>query len=445
MKKYTPIAIFHNTEDIKTLFPAGKPEGKDADAVVGYLRDGKGAPKALSADDTDEEAVWNEDDVREDIANGNFALSSDGQYGVRFTRGARELLGHAPDNCHGFFIDVYQAVTDKSGTDRAFRCASLEDINDSMELDSGQEIARLYDEDLCATLEVRGEVDVIYRGREYRTAGKFPETLTKLFHEGKADRKHGVEVIDNNWFEVFVWNVKKNDNDRETLEWTGIADVADAEGMTPEEIRGMLSDTLEEYRTEETAEQAAEVQALSELDNLIPFGGEVNTDANTCGESTRVIAQDPQGNSKTFRVERVFKVLSGLFLAGFFEDSDTLTVIPAGNVLKYMPDLLESVRAAMAAVPAKSFLEELSGLKADALKTINDYSGEKAVHLPTGEEAVDMDDSWLLVGQKDGTPKMRNKKAQRQIEKGLEPSWDDLDLSNSETEEICRLADSLTA
>ena len=444
MKRYIPIASFHDTEDIKALFPAGKPEGKDADAVVGYLRDGKGTPKTLAVDDTDEEAIWSEDEVQEDIANGNFALSSDGQYGVRFTRGARELLGHAPDSCHGFYIDVYQAVTDKSVKDGSFRCASLEDINDSMELNSGQEIARLYDNELCATLEVLGDVDVLYRGREYRAAGKFPKTLTKLFHEGKADRKHGVEVIDNNWFEVFVWNVKKNDNGRETLEWTGISDVADAEGMTPEEIRRMLSDTLEEYRTEETAEQAAEVQALSELDNLIPSGGEVDTDANTCGESPMVIAQDPQGNSGNFRVERVFKVLSGLFLAGFFEDSDTLTVIPAGNVLKYMPDLLESVRAAMAAAPGKSFSEELSGLKADALKAINDYTGEKAVHLPTSEIAVDMDDSWLLVGQKDGTPKMRNKKAQRQIEKGLEPSWDDLDLSNSDVEEICRIADILT-
>ena len=75
------------------------------------------------------------------------------------------------------------------------------------------------------------------------------------------------------------------------------------------------------------------------------------------------------------------------------------------------------------------------------LKAIDRYTGPKAVTLPGNRKAVDLDDSWVLIG--DGNPRLRNKKDQRLIEKGLQPSWDDKPLSSIPLEELCTLADNL--
>lgn len=138
-----------------------------------------------------------------------------------------------------------------------FTGVDLSGINTSMELDSGQELARLYDGDLCATLKVVGDVVVIYKDEIYKAPSQFPEDLMKLFHEGKADSKHGVEIAFNNWFEIFVWKVVKDNKSNEKLDFAGLCDVVDAEGNTLDEIRGLLSDCIKECRAA-IAEQEAE-------------------------------------------------------------------------------------------------------------------------------------------------------------------------------------------
>lgn len=138
-----------------------------------------------------------------------------------------------------------------------FTCVDLSGINTSMELDSGQELARLYDGDLCATLKVVGDVHVIYKDDIFKTPSQFPEELMKLFHDGKADSKHGVETAFNNWFEVFVWKARKDDKGNEKLDFAGLCDVVDAEGNTPDEIRGLLADCIKDCRAA-IAEQEAE-------------------------------------------------------------------------------------------------------------------------------------------------------------------------------------------
>ena len=78
-----------------------------------------------------------------------------------------------------------------------------------------------------------------------------------------------------------------------------------------------------------------------------------------------------------------------------------------------------------------------------ALKTINEHN----VHiiLPTGDRAIDNDDAWILIGQDDGEPVLRNKKEQRRLEAGLAPGYyEDKKLSEAfEHLEICKLADRL--
>ena len=90
----------------------------------------------------------------------------------------------------------------------------------------------------------------------------------------------------------------------------------------------------------------------------------------------------------------------------------------------------------------ETFTQRRKALRADALKAIDTYDGPKAVTLATGEKALDMDDAWLLIGT--GAPALRHKKDQRAIEKGLEPSWEDVPIGERwSTGALCGLADRL--
>ena len=90
----------------------------------------------------------------------------------------------------------------------------------------------------------------------------------------------------------------------------------------------------------------------------------------------------------------------------------------------------------------ETFAKRREALRADALRTIDTYDGPKTVPLPTGGKAIDMDDAWLLIGK--GSPALRHKKDQRAIEKGREPSWEDVPLGDIwSTGALCDLADRL--
>ena len=118
-------------------------------------------------------------------------------------------------------------------------------INNSMEMDSGIEIARLTLETpkgtLVATLEIRGDVRVYYKDETYKCASQMPDELIKMFHDGTTDENKDVSIVDNNWPEVFLWTKEGNE-----LIWTGYSDVADAEGMTEVEIESLLTDYIVE-------------------------------------------------------------------------------------------------------------------------------------------------------------------------------------------------------
>lgn len=95
----------------------------------------------------------------------------------------------------------------------------LDEIHDSMQLDSGQIIAELENDLLSITLEVRGQVRVLWNpdpdgephhGSVYKCASQFPEELMKVFAEGRAGDMKNIFVDDNNWFEVFVEDKQEN-------------------------------------------------------------------------------------------------------------------------------------------------------------------------------------------------------------------------------------------
>lgn len=82
----------------------------------------------------------------------------------------------------------------------------------------------------------------------------------------------------------------------------------------------------------------------------------------------------------------------------------------------------------------------------EALGFINDYSGPRAIQLPTVETALDFDDSYLILRQNDGIPVLRHKREQHSREKGHEPGavFEDIPITKSrDSEFICRYADVL--
>ena len=104
MKQYRPIATIHNPEDIFNHFPSADIKGDEANIIIKlYL---SGAIEAKAIDCWDEEAFYS---VEEAVEDKNFVLTTDGNYGVRFVRGNKELLRGGSDQ-HGFYIDIYKTV-----------------------------------------------------------------------------------------------------------------------------------------------------------------------------------------------------------------------------------------------------------------------------------------------------------------------------------------------
>lgn len=106
MKLYKPIATYHLADDIIALFPNSTLKGDEASIIYGRFKEGFGEPHIIN--EPDEESIWTEDEVAEDIANGNFVLTGDKRHGVRFTRGA--MVKGVP---MGYYIDIYELVNDE--------------------------------------------------------------------------------------------------------------------------------------------------------------------------------------------------------------------------------------------------------------------------------------------------------------------------------------------
>ena len=123
-------------------------------------------------------------------------------------------------------------------------------IVDSMQLDSGTEIAGMKLDNITVSLEVRGEVRVWWNengdpfdGDCYTTPSEFPRELKDLIAGDNRwwDCDKRVYIDNNNWFEVFT-----------AVDDTYVpdADVVDVEGMTPVEIFTMLYDICKNAKEE---------------------------------------------------------------------------------------------------------------------------------------------------------------------------------------------------
>lgn len=165
----------------------------------------------------------------------------------------------------------------------------LTNINDSMELDSCIEVARLTKGPYRILLEVYGEVEVYYKDEAFYSASDMPDELLKLFHDGSAYNHPDVSIVESNWFEVFYeeW-IGSNWVD------SGWSAVVDPEAKNPAELESTLECWLDEYIEDMWLDHAHTV-----LDREFPdVDGEVKDDF--CCELWQNMLGDEE-NIKNFR------------------------------------------------------------------------------------------------------------------------------------------------
>lgn len=114
----------------------------------------------------------------------------------------------------------------------------LKDIRNTLELDSGDDVAWLQRDGYNAVCRVCGSVRVLYNDDVYKSACQMPEELLQIIHEGRTEES-GVEVVDSNWLEVLIYD--------KDWDWTGYGEVVDWEGVSEDEVFKYLNDCIDEY------------------------------------------------------------------------------------------------------------------------------------------------------------------------------------------------------
>lgn len=81
------------------------------------------------------------------------------------------------------------------------------ELKDSMQLDSGEVVAVLLKDGLLAELRVEGDVKVDFAGERYYHASDMPEEMIKAFADPESDVASRMNVLNNNWFETYVYKL----------------------------------------------------------------------------------------------------------------------------------------------------------------------------------------------------------------------------------------------
>lgn len=116
---------------------------------------------------------------------------------------------------------------------------------DSMCYDSGTIMAECDIDDYKISIEVRGEVNVEYKGETYRHASDMPKELLEGFRDESYSQDtflglvNDLYIYQNNWYEVFICNDKGEFLDSFTDDFIPEKDEVN------EYMKGVLEDYLE--------------------------------------------------------------------------------------------------------------------------------------------------------------------------------------------------------
>ncbi len=133
----------------------------------------------------------------------------------------------------------------------------LTGVRDSMQIDSGTRIAKLETDKYVLSVDVVGDVRVLWNpdpdkswedaGTElYKSPSQFPDKLMRLFAEGRTGGLKNLEIGNNNWFEA---TLSEKSTGKIVLE-----DVWDIRDETPGDILNSMCDVIAEYEKEFVSE-----------------------------------------------------------------------------------------------------------------------------------------------------------------------------------------------
>lgn len=76
---------------------------------------------------------------------------------------------------------------------------------DSMLFDSGETIAKLTYGNWTCYVDVSGEKKIWFKDEQYRYVQDYPEELIEAFKNGTAYDNPNINICDNNWFDIVVY------------------------------------------------------------------------------------------------------------------------------------------------------------------------------------------------------------------------------------------------
>lgn len=122
---------------------------------------------------------------------------------------------------------------------------NMEQVKDSMQFESGTNIAKYENDNFVAEIAVVGDVRVFFNDELYKSPYSFPQELQDIIAEGNLFNDERVEVVENNWFELSV------------TEGNAVlfAETVDVEGLNAESIKHLCEDLVNQFIQErETSE-----------------------------------------------------------------------------------------------------------------------------------------------------------------------------------------------
>lgn len=121
---------------------------------------------------------------------------------------------------------------------------NLNECVDSLLFDD-ETIAELETKQYTVTVEVIGDIRLFYKGQLYKCAANYPDELVKLLKSGKAYENKDLEIWDNNWFEIDIYELTKN-NKRELIN-DEVLDSIDISTITKDDLKDYMSKYLKDY------------------------------------------------------------------------------------------------------------------------------------------------------------------------------------------------------
>lgn len=106
-------------------------------------------------------------------------------------------------------------------------------------------IAQLETKEYIVRIEVIGDIRIFYKGNLYKCSGNFPNELKEIIRSGNILEHDEIEVVDNNWFEIDIYEVTKN-HESELINDEVLDDI-DISAITKDDLKQYMFKYLKDY------------------------------------------------------------------------------------------------------------------------------------------------------------------------------------------------------